>query len=74
MRRNQSLRKLVGVILVAFSILSVVSPASAELSQDQVSALNPKWTKYKECPKDGPCYLLDTRFVSARITDPSEAG
>lgn len=74
MRRKSLIQKFVGVALVAFSILAGVSPASAELSQDQLATLNPKWTKYKECPKDGPCYLLDTRFVSARITDPSEAG
>lgn len=55
-------------------VMSGVGAVHAELTNDQLAALNPKWTKYKDCPTDGPCYLLDTRFISARITDPSEVG
>lgn len=58
----------------AMVVVAGAGAARAELTNDQLASLNPKWTKYKECPKDGPCYLLDTRFISARITDPSEVG
>lgn len=75
MSRTQLIRRiLAGSALAAVVTAGFAAPASAELSKEQLSSLNPKWTKYKDCPKDGPCYVLDTRFISAKMTDPSEEG
>lgn len=67
-------RLIVSAALAGLAVTGLASPASAELSKEQLSSLNPKWTKYKDCPKDGPCYVLDTRFISAKMTNASEAG
>lgn len=72
-RRMCRLAVAVGISFVTV-LAAGVGVAQAELTNDQLATLNPKMTKYKECPTDGPCYLLDTRFISARITDPSEVG
>ena len=74
MKRRGSVLKGFSALLLASSVLAIASPVSAELNDDQIASLNPKWTKYKNCPTNGPCYLLDTRFIAARITDPSEVG
>ena len=75
MSRTQLIRRiLAGSALAAVVTAGFAAPASAELSKEQLSSLNPKWTKYKDCPKDGPCYVLDTRFISAKMTNASESG
>jgi hypothetical protein len=74
MKRSGPVKGIFSAVLVALSTLAIATPASAELSKDQIDLLNPKWTKYKNCPTNGPCYMLDTRFIAARITDPSEVG
>ena len=60
--------------LLAVTATSVPSStAYAKLSPKQLNSLNNK-DKYKKCPNDSPCYVLETKLLAARVADPSEVG
>lgn len=70
-----SLIKALGLsALLTVTATSVLPPtAYAKLSAKQLKSLNNK-DKYKKCPKDSPCYVLETKLLAAKVADPSEAG
>ncbi len=60
--------------MIAVCTTSLLPPAAyGNLSPRQQKSLNDKG-KYSKCPKDAPCYLLETKLLAAKVADPSEMG
>lgn len=61
-----------GIGLMGAFTASLPIAALATLSDADVQSLNPRYQRYGRCPSDSPCYVLETRIIRAKVSDPSE--
>ena len=71
--RHQNLSALTAWASASWAVASIMGAAAhANITDRDVQALNPRFQKYGRCPTDTPSFILETRIIRAKVSNPSE--